>query len=227
MGIQTSCGRGDSSSRSTAPFLSSWCRDRQLCCQRYGSARTPHQVPIRLGGHPGHNVVGGWEILAAVEQVGQDHHAVVRPEYVERYPRYGWQTLTYHAAGTIHTFFEGYFAYNGGHMAGASDLFGQLWKEYAKSDSRYLTWDPFTLCMETVTAVCIFMGTLAAWKANNSITGLLGTSLLCHGIYDHRSTPIPLPNPSHRFAWPNIRPDPLLRHQLVRSVLQGYQLLPA
>lgn len=61
-----------------------------------------------------------------------------------------WFVLT----GTIHTFFEGYFAYNGGHMAGAQDLFGQLWKEYAKSDSRYLTWDPFTLCMETVTAVC-------------------------------------------------------------------------
>lgn len=33
------------------------------------------------------------------------------------------------------------------------DLFGQLWKEYAMSDSRYLTSDPFVLCMETVTAV--------------------------------------------------------------------------
>ncbi|CAL3965508.1 unnamed protein product, partial [Diplocarpon coronariae] len=31
-------------------------------------------------------------------------------------------------------------------------LFGQLWKEYALSDSRYLTSDPFVLCMETVTA---------------------------------------------------------------------------
>jgi cholestenol Delta-isomerase len=40
-------------------------------------------------------------------------------------------------------------------MGPAQDLFGQLWKEYALSDSRYLTSDPFVLCMETVTAVCL------------------------------------------------------------------------
>ncbi|KAL8901902.1 MAG: hypothetical protein Q9192_000321 [Flavoplaca navasiana] len=39
-------------------------------------------------------------------------------------------------------------------MAGQQDFFGQLWKEYAWSDSRYLTSDPFVLCMETVTAFC-------------------------------------------------------------------------
>ena len=38
-------------------------------------------------------------------------------------------------------------------MGQANDVFGQLWKEYAHSDSRYLTSDPFVLCMETVTAV--------------------------------------------------------------------------
>ena len=38
-------------------------------------------------------------------------------------------------------------------MGPAQDLFGQLWKEYALSDSRYLTSDAFVLCMETVTAV--------------------------------------------------------------------------
>jgi cholestenol Delta-isomerase len=37
-------------------------------------------------------------------------------------------------------------------MAGQQDFFGQLWKEYSMSDSRYLTSDPFVLCMETVTA---------------------------------------------------------------------------
>ncbi|KAI1620504.1 cholestenol delta-isomerase [Exophiala viscosa] len=56
-------------------------------------------------------------------------------------------------SGTIHLFFEGYFSYNHTRMGGAQDLFGQLWKEYAMSDSRYLTSDPFVLCMETVTAV--------------------------------------------------------------------------
>ena len=38
-------------------------------------------------------------------------------------------------------------------MAGMQDFFGQLWKEYSLSDSRYLTSDPFVLCMETITAV--------------------------------------------------------------------------
>lgn len=38
-------------------------------------------------------------------------------------------------------------------MPAKTDFFGQLWKEYAFSDSRYLTSDPFVLCMETVTAV--------------------------------------------------------------------------
>ena len=44
-------------------------------------------------------------------------------------------------------------------MPGRNDLFGQLWKEYSLSDSRYLTRDPFTVCMETVTA--IFWGPLS------------------------------------------------------------------
>jgi cholestenol delta-isomerase len=57
--------------------------------------------------------------------------------------------------GFIHSFFEGYFAYNFRNMGGMNDLFGQLWKEYALSDSRYLTQDAFVLCMETVTAVRI------------------------------------------------------------------------
>ena len=47
----------------------------------------------------------------------------------------------------------GYFALNHARMAGMQDFFGQLWKEYSMADSRYLTSDPFVLCMETVTAV--------------------------------------------------------------------------
>jgi cholestenol delta-isomerase len=38
-------------------------------------------------------------------------------------------------------------------MGRMQDLFGQLWKEYSLSDSRYLTQDAFVLCMETITAV--------------------------------------------------------------------------
>ncbi|KAL8759335.1 MAG: hypothetical protein Q9199_000866 [Rusavskia elegans] len=61
-------------------------------------------------------------------------------------------------SGTIHLFFEGYFSYNHTRMAGQQDFFGQLWKEYAWSDSRYLTSDPFVLCMETVTAALVSLG---------------------------------------------------------------------
>jgi cholestenol delta-isomerase len=54
----------------------------------------------------------------------------------------------------IHFFFEGYFATHFNRMGGLQTVFGQLWKEYALSDSRYLTMDPFVVCMETITAVC-------------------------------------------------------------------------
>ncbi|KAL8744763.1 MAG: hypothetical protein Q9190_003033 [Brigantiaea leucoxantha] len=63
-------------------------------------------------------------------------------------------TLWFVLTGGIHLFFEGYFAFNHARMPGRQDLFGQMWKEYSWSDSRYLTSDPFVLCMETVTAIC-------------------------------------------------------------------------
>lgn len=42
---------------------------------------------------------------------------------------------------------------NHGRMASMPDFFGQLWKEYALSDSRYMRSDPFVLVMESYTAV--------------------------------------------------------------------------
>ncbi|KAI5305821.1 hypothetical protein KEM56_003236 [Ascosphaera pollenicola] len=59
-----------------------------------------------------------------------------------------WFVLT----ASIHLWFEGYFAFNHARMPERTDLFGQLWKEYSQADSRYLTSDPFVLCMETITA---------------------------------------------------------------------------
>ncbi|KAF1952268.1 EBDP4, emopamil-binding protein [Byssothecium circinans] len=70
--------------------------------------------------------------------------------------------------GFIHLFFEGYFAYNFRNMGRMQDLFGQLWKEYSLSDSRYLTQDAFVLCMETITAV--------AWGPLSFITAALITT---------------------------------------------------
>lgn len=40
-------------------------------------------------------------------------------------------------------------------MGELQTLFGQLWKEYALSDSRYLTQNAFVLCMESITAVSL------------------------------------------------------------------------
>jgi len=57
--------------------------------------------------------------------------------------------------GCIHIFFEGYFIANFNHMGSTNDLFGQLWKEYSLSDSRYLTQSPLVFCIESIT-VSIF-----------------------------------------------------------------------
>lgn len=54
---------------------------------------------------------------------------------------------------------KGYFAFNYDRMSGQLDLFGQLWKEYSLSDSRYLTQDSFVVIMEAVTA--LFWGPLS------------------------------------------------------------------
>lgn len=45
--------------------------------------------------------------------------------------------------------------YNHKTMPRRLDLLGQMWKEYAKADSRYMTMEPFVLCMESITAVSV------------------------------------------------------------------------
>lgn len=42
-------------------------------------------------------------------------------------------------------------------MPSKMDLFGQLWKEYALSDSRYIFCDPLLLCMEILSVVSLFL----------------------------------------------------------------------
>ncbi|KAL2824126.1 Emopamil-binding protein [Aspergillus cavernicola] len=56
-------------------------------------------------------------------------------------------------SGTVHCFFEGYFMINHARMASGQGFFAQLWKEYALSDSRYMTADTLVLCMETITVL--------------------------------------------------------------------------
>ncbi|KAK2593765.1 hypothetical protein QQS21_008526 [Conoideocrella luteorostrata] len=44
-----------------------------------------------------------------------------------------------------------YYLYNRASIPQLQTVFGQLWKEYTLSDSRYLTLDVFTVCIETIT----------------------------------------------------------------------------
>ncbi|KAK8050008.1 hypothetical protein PG994_011738 [Apiospora phragmitis] len=46
-----------------------------------------------------------------------------------------------------------YFVFSHATVASSQNLFAQLWKEYALSDSRYLTSDPFMLSVESITVV--------------------------------------------------------------------------
>ena len=64
-------------------------------------------------------------------------------------------------SGSIHLFFEGYYAVNYATLGSKQTLIGQMWKEYAFSDSRYLTRNSFVLCMESMTAICWGPGCLA------------------------------------------------------------------
>ncbi|KAG5455797.1 MAG: Emopamil binding protein-domain-containing protein [Olpidium bornovanus] len=55
--------------------------------------------------------------------------------------------------GSCHTIFEGYFGAFPNAIAGGTSVVAQLWKEYARADSRYLTGDPTILYIERITAV--------------------------------------------------------------------------
>ncbi|KAI1327893.1 Emopamil-binding protein [Xylariaceae sp. FL0255] len=51
----------------------------------------------------------------------------------------------------LHFVFEGYFIFNHTTVASSQNFLAQLWKEYALSDSRYLTSDFFMLSVESIT----------------------------------------------------------------------------
>ncbi|XP_078391027.1 3-beta-hydroxysteroid-Delta(8),Delta(7)-isomerase [Cetorhinus maximus] len=61
----------------------------------------------------------------------------------------------------IHGVIEGWFSLKYRQIPGDQAFLSQLWKEYAKGDSRYVTADNFTVCMETITAWT--WGPLSLW----------------------------------------------------------------
>jgi len=84
-----------------------------------------------------------------------------------------WFTM----CGFIHFFLEGYFGINHATLAGDQTTFGQVWKEYALSDSRYLSNDSFILIMENITAVSFFLKKKRKEKA----------SKIKNGVHAHRT----------------------------------------
>ncbi|XP_054859548.1 3-beta-hydroxysteroid-Delta(8),Delta(7)-isomerase [Eublepharis macularius] len=65
--------------------------------------------------------------------------------------------------GFVHIVIEGWFSLYHVEIAGDQTFLSQLWKEYAKGDSRYLVSDNFLVSIETVTA--LLWGPLSFWTA--------------------------------------------------------------
>ncbi|CAO3645109.1 unnamed protein product [Cunninghamella blakesleeana] len=53
--------------------------------------------------------------------------------------------------GILHCGFEAYWIYYRHQVVSRSDILAELWKEYAKGDSRYMSCDPLLLTLETIT----------------------------------------------------------------------------
>ncbi|KAL5335370.1 Emopamil-binding protein [Aspergillus crustosus] len=118
-------------------------------------------------------------------------------------------------SGTLHCFFEGYFMIHHDRMASAQDFFGQLWKEYALSDSRYLTSDTLVLCMETITVLVwgpLCFGVALSILSNHSLryplqiivcmAHLYGDTLYyATSIYDHYVHHRPYCRPESFYFW--------------------------
>ncbi len=99
--------------------------------------------------------------------------------------------LWFFMCGIIHTIVEGYFVYTNTTIAGDNTFLANLWKEYAKSDSRYMVSDPTVLIIEGITAVSIFFFIIYTYiyiyiymsKGGISCLGRLGTSLFLYCVY--------------------------------------------
>jgi len=58
-------------------------------------------------------------------------------------------------SGCIHMFLEGYYVINAQAISVMDTLRADMWKEYAKADSRYLIMDPPTLTLEAITSFLV------------------------------------------------------------------------
>ena len=99
-------------------------------------------------------------------------------------------------------------------MGGAQDVFGQLWKEYALSDSRYLTSDTLVLCMETITVVSWALMHLRDDYSDRTVP--LGPIMFRSGVYGLQSS-FPAPSTADNCLYvPSLRMYLILRDQSLR-----------
>ncbi|TPX10851.1 uncharacterized protein E0L32_008240 [Thyridium curvatum] len=114
-----------------------------------------------------------------------------------------------------------FFVLNHESLAGSQHLLAQAWKEYALSDSRYLTSDPFTVCVETITALvwgpcclataaCIVRGRKSAGGLRQvlqivtSLAHLYGVALYystCHFEYVRKGLSYSRPEPLYYWVY--------------------------
>ncbi|GJN66647.1 EBP domain-containingprotein [Purpureocillium lilacinum] len=102
----------------------------------------PDDAP-RLRQAPLFVAVIGAIATVAYRQACRSSHA---PRFIDRFAAAWFSVCCF-----LHVCFEGYYIYNRTRIAGLQTPFAHLWKEYALSDSRYLTSDVFTVCVETIT----------------------------------------------------------------------------
>jgi len=100
-------------------------------------------------------------------------------------------------------------------MGSGQDFIGQLWKEYALSDSRYMTSDTLVLCMETITVVSRLSPTGACERTAKCLTVRLGSALLLGGVLDFHPALPPASIADNRLHEPFVWGYIVLRNKLV------------
>ncbi|OPB41551.1 Emopamil-binding [Trichoderma guizhouense] len=105
----------------------------------------PNDLPLSLS-LPVFGALIGSVVVPAYLLAGSGSGSRRRVRPIDRFAA-SWFAL----CGFLHIAFEGYYILHRTSISSKNTLFAQLWKEYTLSDSRYLTSDIFTVCVETIT----------------------------------------------------------------------------
>lgn len=80
-----------------------------------------------------------------------------------------WAVVWFLVCALIHIVLEGFYVVNNRRIPGQLSPLGQIWKEYSKADSRYLTSDPAVLGIEAITA--FILGPLCLLTVKSILSG--------------------------------------------------------